>query len=37
MLEQELDAEPRRIRELYDVKAVRVEPIGLIYLWPVTG
>ena len=36
-LETELATEPERIRELYRVKARRVEPIGLVYLWPVTG
>jgi superfamily II DNA or RNA helicase len=36
-LETELQTEPDRIRELYDVKATRIEPIGLVYLWPVTG
>jgi superfamily II DNA/RNA helicase len=36
-LEHELDSEPQRIREQYDVKATRIEPVGLIYLWPVTG
>jgi SNF2 family DNA or RNA helicase len=37
MLEQELKTEPERIREVYEVKAQRVEPVGLVYLWPVTG
>lgn len=37
MIEQELCTEPTRIREVYEVKAKRVEPVGLIYLWPVTG
>jgi superfamily II DNA or RNA helicase len=37
MLDQELRTEPDRIRELYQVKAKRIEPIGLVYLWPVTG
>lgn len=36
-LNRELDLEPRRIRELYEIKAQRVEPVGLVYLWPVTG
>lgn len=36
-LEAELDTEPARIQEVYDVKAQRVEPVGLVYLWPVTG
>jgi DNA-binding transcriptional regulator YiaG len=37
LLEQELQSEPERIREIYQVKAQRIEPIGLVYLWPVTG
>lgn len=36
-LEEELAAEPARIRAVYDVKAQRLEPVGLVYLWPVTG
>jgi ERCC4-related helicase len=36
-LEAELRTEPDRIRELHEVKATRIEPIGLVYLWPVTG
>jgi hypothetical protein len=36
-LEDELQTEPDRIRDLYQVKATRVEPVGLVYLWPVTG
>ena len=36
-LEGELDAEPARIRQGYEVKATRFEPAGLVYLWPVTG
>ncbi len=36
-LETELRTEPDRIRELYDVKATQIEPVGLVYLWPVTG
>ena len=37
MLDEELKTEPRRIKELYEIKATRLEPIGVIYLWPVTG
>jgi superfamily II DNA/RNA helicase len=37
MLDEELQTEPDRIRAVYEVKATRVEPVGLIYLWPVTG
>lgn len=36
-LARELESEPSRIRELYEIKAQRIEPIGLVYLWPVTG
>ena len=36
-LGKELDTEPARIRQSYDVKATRFEPVGLVYLWPVTG
>ncbi len=36
-LEKELSSEPKRIIENYEVKATRIEPIGLIYLWPRTG
>ena len=36
-IDQELATEPDRIREVYQVKAQRIEPIGLVYLWPVTN
>ncbi|MEI6414277.1 MAG: DISARM system SNF2-like helicase DrmD, partial [Pseudomonadota bacterium] len=36
-LADELEREPARIREVYAVRATRVEPVGLVYLWPVTG
>jgi hypothetical protein len=36
-IREELKTEPERIQELYAVKARRVEPVGLVYLWPVTG
>lgn len=36
-IDHELSSEPARIRELYQVKARRIEPVGLVYLWPVTG
>ena len=36
-LEDEIRAEPARIRAGYDVRASRVEPVGLVYLWPVSG
>ena len=33
----DLETEPDRIREFYAVRAKRVEPLGLVYLWPDTG
>ena len=36
-LKGEIQTEPDRIRSLYDVKAQRTEPVGLVYLWPITG
>lgn len=36
-LEKEMETEPKRITDLYQVHATRMEPVGLIYLWPVTG
>ena len=36
-LPRELAEEPGRIRDLYQVQARRLEPVGLVYLWPVTG
>ena len=33
----ELASEPARIRDSYAVRATRFEPVGLVYLWPVTG
>ena len=32
--ERDLQLEPQRLREFYDVRAVRIEPVGLVYLWP---
>ena len=35
--DRDLETEPGRIRAFYEVRARRVEPIGLVYLWPDTG
>jgi superfamily II DNA or RNA helicase len=32
----DLEHEPGRIREFYDVRVDRLEPVGLVYLWPET-
>jgi superfamily II DNA or RNA helicase len=33
-VEEDLRTEPARIAEFYDVKTIRVEPVGIVYLWP---
>ena len=35
--EVDLEQEPTRIREYYEVRAQRIEPVGLVYLWPETN
>jgi hypothetical protein len=32
--DRDLEKEPQRIRDFYEVRAQRVEPVGLVYLWP---
>lgn len=36
-LVKEVETEPQRIQEIYHVQAVRFDPIGLVYLYPVSG
>ena len=36
-IEVELETEPNRIADSYATRAHRVDPIGLVYLWPRTG
>jgi len=36
-LAKERDAEPARIARSYEVKVTRLEPLGIVYLWPLTG
>ena len=36
-IETELQTEPSRIYETYKVRTRRIEPLGLVYLWPRTG
>jgi len=36
-LDRELVEEPDRLRRSYDVRASRIEPVGLVYLWPDLG
>jgi len=35
--DRDLQTEPKRIRDFYEVKTTRVEPVGLVYLWPETN
>lgn len=35
--ERDLEREPQRIRDFYEVRAKRIEPVGLVYLWPETN
>ena len=35
--DRDLEQEPGRIRAFYQVQARRVEPVGLVYLWPETN
>lgn len=36
-IEAELSSEPRRIQDSYRVVTHRLEPAGLVYLWPISG
>jgi hypothetical protein len=36
-LESERRTEPERIAASYEVRAHRLEPVGLVYLWPASG
>jgi len=35
--DRDLEREPQRIRDFYEVRARRIEPVGLVYLWPETN
>ena len=35
-VDQDLIDEPARIRDFYQIELARIEPIGLVYLWPNT-
>ena len=32
--DREIEQEPARVRAFYEVQATRVEPVGVVYLWP---
>ena len=33
----DLEQEPQRVRSFYEVRVKRIEPVGLVYLWPETN
>ena len=37
LFDRNLEDEPARIRAFYDVRAERIEPVGIVYLWPETN
>ena len=36
-ISREVDDEPTRTLKSYEVQVDRVEPIGVVYLWPISG
>lgn len=36
-IDAEIESEPQRIDRAYQVRARRLDPLGLVYLWPKTG
>lgn len=36
-IDRELKEEPARVRAAYEVRARRLEPVGIVYLWPMSG
>jgi len=36
-IEREIADEPAQVIKRYSIKARRIEPIGVVYLWPATG
>ncbi len=37
LFDRNLEDEPARIRSFYEVRAERIEPVGIVYLWPETN
>ena len=31
---KDIETEPKRVRGFYEVRAKRIEPVGVVYLWP---
>jgi len=36
-LREERELEPKRVEERYEIKATRIEPVGIVYLWPMAS
>ncbi len=36
-LQSDLDNEPQKVKDGYEVKARQLEPLGIVYLWPATN
>ena len=36
-IDRELESEPRRVARSYEARAHRLDPLGIVYLWPGTG
>ncbi|PDT12930.1 DISARM system SNF2-like helicase DrmD [Rhizobium sp. M1] len=36
-LQNDLDNEPQKVKDGYEVKARQLEPLGIVYLWPATN
>ncbi|MDO5894051.1 DISARM system SNF2-like helicase DrmD [Agrobacterium sp. Azo12] len=36
-LQHDLDNEPQKVKDGYEVKARQLEPLGIVYLWPATN
>ena len=32
--QRDIEVEPKRVRDFYEVRAKRIEPVGVVYLWP---
>ncbi|PRP96135.1 hypothetical protein [Enhygromyxa salina] len=33
-IQREIEHEPADLRALYEIQLCRIEPVGLVYLWP---
>ena len=35
--DREIEQEPARVQAFYALQATRVEPVGIVYLWPASN